>query len=99
MKRGKPFTADDPRRGRGPAKGAPGAGRKPDAFKDLCAGIVSSEAAIRAARAILADGNHPAFAQVFKALAGHAYGTPTKRVDLASAGSATAVVILPPRDR
>ena len=36
-RRGRPFTgASDPRRARGPAKGAPNAGRPPDAIRRIC---------------------------------------------------------------
>jgi hypothetical protein len=33
---GRPFTPGDPRRGRGPKKGAPNAGRPPDAIRAAC---------------------------------------------------------------
>ncbi len=98
MTRGRPFTPTDSRRGRGPVKGAKNAGRKPDAFKALCAKITSSDEAIRAARAILEDRSHPAWASVFKTLAAYAYGPQTQHVSV-SANVHSPVVLLPVRER
>ena len=54
----------DPRRGRGPAKGAPNAGRPLDEWKAYLRSLVDSAASRDAIVAILTDPSHPAYARV-----------------------------------
>ena len=59
---GRPFQkGGDPRSGRGPAPGAPKAGRPPDEFKAMLAGLASWDATIASLERILSDPDHPAF--------------------------------------
>lgn len=52
-RRGRPFTgADDPRRARGPKKGAANAGRPPDKFRELMRSIASREEVLRRLRTL-----------------------------------------------
>src|SRR5688500_455232 len=79
---GRPFVAGaDPRRGRGPAKGAPNAGRPPDEFKEMCRRLLADPRAERAVAEILCDKNHPAFATMWRAVSDRAYGRPTQPLE------------------
>ncbi len=83
VKLGKPgtFTADDPRRGRGPKKGAPNAGRPTDEFKRLMQGFATSLDAQRGIEdALRAGAKHPAFLGALKHVTEHGYGKPTQDV-------------------
>lgn len=87
IKSGKPgtFTADDPRRGRGPKKGAANAGRPPDEFKKLMQGFATSADAQRGIEdALKAGAKHPAFLGALKHVTEHGYGRPSQ--DLTSGG-------------
>jgi hypothetical protein len=55
---------NDPRRGRGPKKGAPNAGRPLDEWKAYLRSLVDSAASRDAIVAILTDPSHPAYARV-----------------------------------
>jgi len=81
--RGKPFQpGPDPRRGHGPEKGAPNAGRPPDEFKRLMASLASREETIHALEQILADPSSPHYIQALKFAADRGYGVPTQPVEL-----------------
>ena len=72
---GKPFTgADDPRRGRGPKKGAPNAGRPRKAHVEWCQTVISDPLVEAAALAVLRDSKHPLFANLWGKVADRAYG-------------------------
>ena len=75
--RGRPFVSGDPRAGRGPAPGAPNAGRPPDEFKRIMQGIVSRDEAVRRL-AQLASGEKTVsdeiFLKAFKESADRGYG-------------------------
>lgn len=76
---GRPFVkGGDPRQGRGPAKGAPNAGRPPDLFRELCRELACS--AEDAARIALADSKHPAFIGALKWATEHGYGRPAQTI-------------------
>ena len=69
------FTgADDPRRGRGPKKGAPNAGRPPDKHREWCQAMISKPSCEKAVKAVLADPKHPAFAAMWRAVSERGYG-------------------------
>jgi hypothetical protein len=76
------FTKGDPRIRSG-KKGR--SGRKPDAFKALCAALVSDASTLKAARAILDDQKHPAWSSVFRAIAPYGYGEPTQKHEISGA--------------
>jgi hypothetical protein len=76
---GRPFTGrGDPRNGRGPAKGAPNAGRPPDEFKALCASLASGEETVAAVTSILANPQHPHFMAALKWASDRGYGQPAQ---------------------
>ena len=79
---GKPFApGDDPRRGKGPAKGAPGAGRPPEQYREWCRSLVSDPKAEAEVMAILRNNKHPAFPVMYKALTDRGYGKPMQHVE------------------
>lgn len=91
--RGRPFSkGHDVRRGHGPKRGAPNAGRPPDEFKALLAALASREETVRALETILADPNHPHFIQALKFAADRGYGHPNHNVSL----DVPAVVLVAP---
>lgn len=71
----------DPRRGNGPAKGAPNAGRPPDAFKELCRELATGEKTIAAVKAILKDETHAQFMAALKWASEHGYGKPAQPLE------------------
>lgn len=76
---GRPFRrGGDPRQGRGPAKGAPNAGRPPNEHVEFCRRLISDPAAEAEALAVLTDRSHGAFAAMWKAVAERAYGKPVQ---------------------
>jgi hypothetical protein len=80
---GRPFeTGTDSRRGRGPAKGAPNAGRPPDEFKRRLAALASGPETLRALEQILSDPGHQHFIQALKFASERGYGIPKQTVDL-----------------
>lgn len=76
------FVSNDPRSGKGPAKGAPNAGRPPDEFKALCRELATAANTIKAVRAILKDQDHGQFLQALRWASEHGYGKPNQPVDL-----------------
>lgn len=72
----------DPRRGRGPAKGAPNAGRPPDEFKALMRSLASRQDVIEHLTTVLGDPNHPDWHAAWKDVADRGYGKAVQAVDL-----------------
>jgi hypothetical protein len=71
----------DPRRGRGPSRGAPNAGRPPDEWKKLCQGLASRPEMLTRAQQVLEDPGHPAWLGAWKFVAEQGYGKPVQPVD------------------
>lgn len=96
--RGRPFQkGHDSRRGRGPRKGAPNAGRPPDEFKAALAALVSREETLAALEAILRNPDHPHFIQALRYASDRGYGLPTQSLKVEDEGPA--VVIVAPEKR
>jgi hypothetical protein len=80
---GIPFTgADDPRRGRGPAPGAPNAGRPPNEWKAKMAKLADRWQQTLEAQKVLEDPEHEHFMAAGKFCAEQAHGAAAKRVTL-----------------
>ncbi len=73
-------------RGRGPAKGAPNAGRPPDEFKAFMRSLVSRDAVSEALGTILANPKHPQYVQAYKMAAEFGYGRASQTVEHSGAG-------------
>jgi hypothetical protein len=72
--KGVPFAkGGDPRQGRGPAPGAPNAGRPPDEFKAMLAGLASWDVTLGSIAAILADPSHPHFVKALEYVSDRGY--------------------------
>lgn len=71
----------DPRRGKGPEKGAPNAGRPPDKFKELCRELATGQKTIEAVEAILEDQDHSQFMAALKWASEHGYGRPSQPLE------------------
>lgn len=85
---GKPFQSGaDQRRGNGPSKGAPNAGRPPDEFKALCRELATTANTIKAVRAILKDQDHSQFLQALRWASEHGYGKPTQPMEHSATGT------------
>lgn len=67
-------AADPRKRGRGPKKGAPNAGRPPDEFKAFMRALVSRAAVCEALASVVGDPRHPDFVKAFKMAAEFGYG-------------------------
>ena len=72
----------DPRRGRGPAKGAPNAGRPPSEFKEWCKALLNDDTNREQVEKVLANADHPAYKEMWKAIADRAHGKPSQAVEL-----------------
>lgn len=77
---GKPFTPDDPRRGRGPAKGTPGAGRPPNAFREFMATLRESSDFRTAIESAARDPESRAFGHVLRLASAYDPDGPVRRV-------------------
>lgn len=78
---GRPFRkGGDPRQGRGPAKGAPNAGRPPLEHVAWCRQMLSDPRCEAAVEAVLTDPSHTAFGQMWRELARRGYGMPAQTV-------------------
>lgn len=78
-----PFRKGDGRkRGRGCAKGAPNAGRPPDAFREMCREIASIGGQALLAHRVLQNPKHPAFRDALRWATEHGYGKPTEKHEL-----------------
>ena len=84
---GKPFVRGDPRRkpGRGPAKGAPNAGRPPNSFREFMRTLREDDATLRGAIATAArDPESRAFGHVLKLVSSYDEDGPDQRVTVES---------------
>jgi len=81
---GKPFLRGvDPRRGHGPAKGAPNAGRPPEVFRQELNAMLNSEVVLTQIRYFLsgaADVTHDQFWKVVMWLSDRVYGRPVQEL-------------------
>lgn len=76
--RGRAFQpGPDARRGRGPKKGAPNAGRPRQEHIAWCQGLISDPKVEAAALGVLRNRKHPLFANLWGKIADRAYGRPT----------------------
>lgn len=66
--------------GRGPAKGAPNAGRPPAEYIEWLRGVLESPACKKAIETVLKDPDHPAFAKLQQSCSDRAYGKPLQEV-------------------
>jgi hypothetical protein len=57
-----------------------GGGRPPEEFRELCREMVSSPAALKGVKAILADTKHPHYVSLYKYLADRGYGKPEQPI-------------------
>ena len=86
---GKPFEpGQDPRRGRGPAKGAANAGRPPDKFKEAMRGIADRPDVLARLKKLTGPRGKGAaavpddvFLKAFKEVADRGYGKPAQPVE------------------
>ncbi len=78
----------DPRRGKGPAKAAPNAGRPPDAFKAELAAMGSRQELLETVARVLNDPTHPAWPKMVALVWDRGYGKPAQSVDVTSDGQA-----------
>lgn len=74
-------TGVDPRRGRGPAKGAPNAGRPHEEFREMCRGLASREETLARVMAILQDSDHAQFMPALKWATENGYGKAKETVE------------------
>lgn len=94
---GIPFQAGlDPRRGRGPAAGAPNAGRPSEAHRAWCRQLLESPAVEKAVRTVLRNPDHPAFPTLWRTLADRAYGRAPVEADERGPDQAAGYVLLMP---
>ena len=79
---GRPFTAGDPRRmpGRGPAKGAPNAGRPPNSFRDFMRTLREAGDLRTAITTAARDPESRAFGHVLKLVSAYDEDGPERRV-------------------
>lgn len=90
----KPFLGKgDPRNGRGPAKGAPNAGRPRDEWKAWLRAQVDGPEGRAAIMAVLQDPSHPAFATVLKWADQRGWGPEPQALEHSGPGGAP---IVPP---
>jgi hypothetical protein len=84
-------AADPSLRGRGPAKGAPKAGRPPDEFKAMLAGLASWDATLHSIATILRDPDHPAFQKALDYVTDRGYD---KLAESVTVGGSLAVEVI-----
>lgn len=91
----RPFRpGPDPRRGRGPKKGAPKAGRPPDEFKQMLAALASWSRTLGAVEAILADPNHPHFMRALDYVSERGYGKVAQGMEVSAPGGGPVEVLV-----
>ena len=76
----KPMSADDPRRGRGPAKGAPNAGRPPNSFREFMRTLREAGDLRAAITTAASDPESRAFGHVLKLVSAYDEDGPERRV-------------------
>ena len=74
--------------------GNKGGGRKPDAWKETCRELASSEEVLELARKVLADDKHPAWLGAWKWLGEQAYGKAQSSVDMTAGGQPIKAYVL-----
>lgn len=86
--------------GRGPGKGAPNAGRPPDAWRAALRALVDRPSVIAHIEDCLEAGpEHPFFGKALDYVTDHGYGKAASSVDVTTAGKAlSGIVILPSVD-
>jgi hypothetical protein len=75
----------DPRRGRGPAPGAPNAGRPRDEWKAALAALASSDEVLAHVRRVLADPDHPQWMRALEYASERGFGKETATVEQSGA--------------
>lgn len=80
---GVPFQkGGDPRQGRGPAPGAPNAGRPPDEWKARLRAMASRDEVLAHVETVLMDGPaHPFFDRALQYVTDHGYGRATQPIE------------------
>ena len=81
---GRPFLAGtDWRRGRGPSKGAPNAGRPPDAFKEALRSLASRTDVLRRLETVLTSRrtSNSDFLAAYRFVTERAYGRPAQSIE------------------
>ncbi|HEV8177158.1 MAG TPA: hypothetical protein VGP44_05665 [Gemmatimonadales bacterium] len=68
-------------------------GRKPNVYRELCEGMLSSPDAQRSVARILKDDRHPHFASIYKHLAEYAHGKPVQPISGEDGGDVVVRVI------
>lgn len=99
--RGKPFVKGDPRiqRGKGPAKGAPNAGRPPNEWNARMEALADRWLIAVEAGSVVDDDTHPLFDKVGRWIVEQLRGRAKQAVDVTSDGKAlSGVVVLPSAD-
>ena len=93
VRRGGGFMLDPSKRGRGPAKGAPNAGRPPDEWKAKLRELASRENVLAHIQTVLDAGpEHPFFAKALEYVTEYGYGKATQHIE--QTGSNTLEVIV-----
>ena len=77
-------AADPAKRGRGPKKGAPNAGRPPDAWKAACRELASRDEMLERLRQVLDDPEHPAWLSALRFVAEQGYGKARQQLEVTS---------------
>ncbi|MGI9077580.1 MAG: hypothetical protein ACR2G6_09665 [Gemmatimonadaceae bacterium] len=91
---GVPFVRGaDSRRGCGPRKGAPNAGRPPDEFKEYCRRLLATPGVDKEIESVLQDSSHPAYAAMWKTVADRAYGRAVQAVELTGRDGASVIPV------
>jgi hypothetical protein len=76
------WAVDGSKRGRGPAKGAPNAGRPPDEWKAKLRAIASREDVLQHIESVLTAGpDHPFFARALEYVTEYGYGKATQHIE------------------
>ncbi|MBY0490613.1 MAG: hypothetical protein K2R93_12295 [Gemmatimonadaceae bacterium] len=79
-------AADPAKRGRGPKKGAPNAGRPPNEFREHMRALVSRADVTKALEAVLKSPTHPHFMAAYKMACEFGYGRAVQAVEHAGHG-------------
>lgn len=79
---GKFASGPDPRRGRGPEKGAPNAGRPPNWLREWCDDLLASPECKAQVEKVLKNEKHAAFAQMWRTISERAHGKPAQAIDV-----------------
>lgn len=83
-----------PDQGRGPAKGAPNAGRPRDEWKAWLRSLVDSDGSRAAIETILTDPSHPAYGRILAWADERGYGKEKESVEVSGAGGGPLQVVV-----